>query len=70
MVLFGKSIISQICHVQRIRKTKLTKQSAIRMPRSEPIDETIDEIRKRFDKKPENLRITKSENHLMKNPGI
>ena len=40
------------------------------MPRSETIDETIDEIRKQFDKKFENLRITKSKNNLMKNPGI
>ena len=62
MVLFRKSIISQICYVQTIRKTKLTKESAIRMPRSETIDETIDEIRKQFEKKSENLRITKSQN--------
>ena len=57
MVLFGKSIISQICYVQTILKTKLIKKSAIRMSRSENIDETIDEIRKEFDKKSENHKI-------------
>ena len=39
-------------------------------PKYETIDETIDEIRKQFDKKSENLRITKSKNNFMKNPGI